>query len=203
MTHNQIAYWNYVESQRANKAKEFETARSNRAQEALLARQHDETYRHNVANEQETFRHNVAGENVSLANQRETLRHNLAGEALTSQVNSEIRRHNLAGEVLTSQANREISRSNRAQESIKWAQQNLATNQYFEQQHMNAFNKAIAQQEANAKTLTAETGHTQARIKYLDVLRQMRADDYNVLNGAINNLNSLFKFNRMSAKGGK
>lgn len=184
MTHNQIAYWNYVESQRANKAKEFETARSNRAQEALLAQQQGETYRHNLANERETYRHNVAGENVSLASQRETLRHNLAGEALTSQANSE------------------TQRSNRARESIQQAGQNLATNQFFEQQHMNAFNKAIAQQEANAKTLTAETGHTQARIKYLDVLRQMRADDYNILNGAINNLNSLFKFS-MSGKGGK
>lgn len=185
MTHNQIAYWNYVESQRANKAKEFETARSNRAQEALLARQQSETNRHNLANERETFRHNVAGEKVSLASQQESLRHNLAGEALTSQANSEIRR------------------SNRAQESIKWAGQNLATNQFFEQQHMNAFNKAIAQQEANAKTLTAETGRTQTQVKYLDVLRQMRADDYNILNGAINNLNSLFKINSMSGKGGK
>lgn len=174
MTHNQIAYWNYVESQRANKAKEFETARSNRAQEALLSRQHDETFRHNLAN-----------------------------EGLQARQNDETRRHNLIGEALTSQVNSETARANRAQESLKWAGHNLATNQFFEQQRMNTFNKSIAQQEADAKTLTADTGRVQAKINYLNVLRQMKADDYNVINNAITNLNSLFKINSMSGKGGK
>lgn len=169
MTHNQIAYWNYIESQRSNRARELETARSNRAQEALLSRQHDETYRHNVASEKEGAR------------------------------------HNLASETLSSRTLSETQRANREQESIKWAGQNLATNQYYEQQRMNTFNKSIAQQEADAKTLTADTGRVQASIKYLDVLRQMRADDYSIVNNAINNFNALFKSKSSGStrKGGK
>lgn len=44
MTANQISYWNLLETQRANKAKEFENNRSNVARET-------ENTRTNVANE--------------------------------------------------------------------------------------------------------------------------------------------------------
>lgn len=58
MTGNQIAYWNLVENQRANKAKEAENYRSNVAKET-------ETNRSNLIKEGETNRSNLANEAIS------------------------------------------------------------------------------------------------------------------------------------------
>nr|AVX53308.1 putative ORF1 [Marmot picobirnavirus] len=64
MTANQIAYWNYLENARANRAKEIENNRANLAKEA-------ETNRSNLANETVLFERNA-----------ETRRSNLESEGL-------------------------------------------------------------------------------------------------------------------------
>lgn len=103
MTSNQLRYWQNVETERSNKAREKETNRSN------------------LANEKETNRSNLARE-------KETNRHNLAIEALTSQSNAEIQRHNAATEA--AEANKlafnyanlsETNRANLANEAAKAA----------------------------------------------------------------------------------
>jgi hypothetical protein len=75
MTGNQIAYWNYKESQRHNLAGENENSRHNLAQET-------ETQRHDVAGEQETSYHNRFSENLALISFDESARHNLQQEAI-------------------------------------------------------------------------------------------------------------------------
>ena len=66
MTQNQIAYQNYVETKRANQARENETHRSNVVNETENERFHRasiaETNRANVARESETNRSNLANE---------------------------------------------------------------------------------------------------------------------------------------------
>ena len=76
MTANQIAYWNLIESQRSNRAKEQETMRSNLEKERLTQRTQninesqkwweiDETKRHNLAMEnQGIFRTIIGGKGL-------------------------------------------------------------------------------------------------------------------------------------------
>lgn len=61
MTANQIAYWNLVETKRANQAKEMETNRSNVAKET-------ETQRHNVEQEQLGYAQNQIADKTANAN---------------------------------------------------------------------------------------------------------------------------------------
>lgn len=84
MTRNQIAYQNYTESVRANKAREGETNRSNLANER-------ETQRSNLAREAENYRSNTTRE-------RETERSNKANEGIKSYEALERNRSNLAQE---------------------------------------------------------------------------------------------------------
>lgn len=98
MTHNQINYWNYVETGRHNVETEKENARHNLASES-------ETNRHNVATEQidlgklnETIRHNKVTEGVSMSQLAEDVRHNLASESLGWGNLSETNRHNQVSE---------------------------------------------------------------------------------------------------------
>lgn len=64
VTTNQIAYQNYLETRRANQAREQETARSN------------------LAKEYETKRSNIAQENISYGELSEKVRHNTASEVV-------------------------------------------------------------------------------------------------------------------------
>lgn len=86
MTRNQIAYQNYAESVRANKAREGETNRSNLANEAETKRSNlareTETNRSNIAREQETARANRATETIRSYEAVEKNRSNLANEAI-------------------------------------------------------------------------------------------------------------------------
>lgn len=75
MTANQIAYWNLKETERANRAKEFENQRSNIARET-------ETNRSNRAQEAETHRSNTTRE-------AETERSNRTKEVETHRTNVE------------------------------------------------------------------------------------------------------------------
>lgn len=72
MTQNQIQYWSLLETQRANRAKEGETATHNRATESIES-----------GKLRETGRHNVASERVEQGKLSESGRHNRAQEALT------------------------------------------------------------------------------------------------------------------------
>lgn len=94
MTANQIAYWNYVELKRANRAKERENTRSNKAREV------------------ETNRSNLANESISSRRQIEDARHNKASE-------NETNRHNLIDESIRSAGNYITDRHNRAEENLK------------------------------------------------------------------------------------
>lgn len=82
MTANQIAYWNYVENSRHNRATERETGRSNKAREI-------ETYRSNTTNEglsaerNELLRaQNSINAQYNLQRLEEDSRHNRAQESL-------------------------------------------------------------------------------------------------------------------------
>lgn len=109
MTQNQIAYWNYVESARANRAKERENFRSNRAREV-------ETVRSNRASEKELNRSNQAREleNVrsNTARERETRRSNLAHEV-------ELGRHNAYTEQIARDTNRITADRNREEANYR------------------------------------------------------------------------------------
>lgn len=62
MTANQIAYQAYLETQRANRARESEAIRSNQANEAIKSGTLQETTRANKAKESELYRHNLKTE---------------------------------------------------------------------------------------------------------------------------------------------
>lgn len=89
MTQNQIAYQNYLETARANRAKEQEQHRSALASESLRERELTETQRSNQAREAENYRSNYAREaelnRSNLAREFENHRANTAAESLTQQ----------------------------------------------------------------------------------------------------------------------
>lgn len=118
MTANQIAYWQLVETRRANAAREVETNRANVAKES-------EQHRANVASETETSRAHKATE-------AENLRSHLATESLTTRDLIERNRHNLVTEAESERSNRareeETLRSNLAGEALK-QQSNLLQKQ--------------------------------------------------------------------------
>lgn len=62
MTANQIAYQAYLETQRANRAREAENTRSNQANETIKSGTLHETTRANKAKEAELYRHNLKSE---------------------------------------------------------------------------------------------------------------------------------------------
>lgn len=109
MTANQIAYWQLVETRRANAARESETNRANVAKET-------EQQRSNLANETENIRSHKAAE-------AENLRSHLATESLTTRDLVERNRHNLVTEAESERSNRtreeEALRSNLASEKLK------------------------------------------------------------------------------------
>ena len=109
MTHNQIAWFNAIESARSNRARESETHRSNLFYEG-------ETKRSNLARETETNRSNLAKE-------FETNRHNRESEGISLLDFNERARHNRVSENNDALRTREISRANRAQEYLN--RQNL------------------------------------------------------------------------------
>lgn len=96
MLATQVQYWNYMETQRHNKATEAqakaelqETNRSNLVREGISKGTLDESVRHNQATEQiswsnleETKRHNKAQEDIGFSNVNETVRHNKEYEEL-------------------------------------------------------------------------------------------------------------------------
>lgn len=98
MTQNQLRYWENVETQRANRAREenerntlSEKIRSNLANEgethrSNLARE-NETYRSNIARETENTRTNVENEAIKRGSLFETNRSNLAKEQETTRSN--------------------------------------------------------------------------------------------------------------------
>lgn len=118
MTQNQIRYWESVETQRSNRAREKENTRHNTVSEK-------ETSRHNLATENESARHNLRTEGQTDASIAESTRHNKATESNESNkvrlgyANlSESRRHNMAGENLQSSSISENRRHNMVSESI-------------------------------------------------------------------------------------
>lgn len=76
MTQNQIAFYNYLESKRANLAREGENTRSNVARET-------ETNRHNVVTEEQAGKQLIEMGRHNLATESETRRANLEKELLT------------------------------------------------------------------------------------------------------------------------
>lgn len=118
MTRNQLAYYEYKETQRSNLANEQETNRANVAREV-------ETNRHNVSTEKETNRHNLATE-------EETHRHNKEIELLTSASNAEQQRHNMA-----------VEANDQARISISQAQLELGAQQLAETIRSNIANEQI------------------------------------------------------------
>lgn len=109
MTANQIAYWQLVETRRANAAREVETNRANVAKE-------NEQHRSNVASEAEAVRSHLAAE-------AENIRSHQATESLTTRDLIERNRHNLVTEVEAERSNRareeETLRANLAGETLK------------------------------------------------------------------------------------
>lgn len=167
MTQNQIAYWNYKESGRHNRAVEAETHRANRAQET-------ETNRHNVTWEQETERHNRAIEGLTSVQNVETHRSNVVRESLQAEANAEIARNNRAKEALTHESNlvgfaqvglgysqlNEASRHNVVDEKNRQAQLLLNQQSIEEQARANQVNEqnqflgmATGRQNANTAVL--------------------------------------------------
>ena len=88
MTANQINYWNYVESKRANLAREAENFRHNFMNEKLTRTANEEIQRHNIQSEILASR-NVALGYAQNATQRasiaESARHNLVSEMQNSE----------------------------------------------------------------------------------------------------------------------
>lgn len=96
MLATQVQYWNYLETQRHNKATEAqakaelqETNRSNLVREGISQGTLNESVRHNKATEQvswsnleETRRHNKAQEDIGFANVNENVRHNREYETM-------------------------------------------------------------------------------------------------------------------------
>ena len=66
MTANQIAYWNLIESQRSNRAKEKEANRANLEKERLEERSQNLKDSQTFWEQNETKRHNVAMENQGI-----------------------------------------------------------------------------------------------------------------------------------------
>lgn len=93
MTRNQLMYWQNVETERSNKAREAETHRYNT--EYLK-----ELNRSNVTREQETERHNRAMELLTNQSQAEVARHNSVTELQTDVNLAEQQRSHQANEAL-------------------------------------------------------------------------------------------------------
>lgn len=91
MTANGIAWANFKETERSNKARESETSRHDLVSEV-------ETERHNRNWELEMNRHNIATETQALFDFREVKRHNMATEATANRSLNESIRHNKANE---------------------------------------------------------------------------------------------------------
>nr|AVX53444.1 putative ORF1 [Marmot picobirnavirus] len=89
MTQNQIAYQNYLETARSNRAREQEQHRAALVGESLRNRELVEIQRANRARESETYRSDVAREaetaRSNLAREFETHRANTTSEGLTQQ----------------------------------------------------------------------------------------------------------------------
>lgn len=124
MTKNQIDYWNLVETERANKARENENYRSNRAKEELQRQQNSNTLAIGMGNLGELNRSNLARElenNRSNMTREQIAQYEAALKALelpvkqqqadASMMQARVALGNLA----------EVQRSNRANEAIKWS----------------------------------------------------------------------------------
>lgn len=83
MTANQIAYANYVESNRHNLASESETSKHNRTTEDVAYKNWSEVVRHNKVGEGETHRHNVQNELFNIGTLNENIRHNKRSETIS------------------------------------------------------------------------------------------------------------------------
>lgn len=132
MTRNAIAWLEYNENVRANKANTAENVRHNTATETEVARHNqasemldlgslNETRRHNTASETELNRHNVASESENTRHntttENETNRHNVATESIDlGRVNESIR-HNKVTESQNQQNINENIRHNTVTES--------------------------------------------------------------------------------------
>lgn len=141
MTHNQIDYANYKESQRHNLAgeaemtrhnvvTEYETARHNVETEHLGWATLSETKRHNVADETEIHRYHVATEQIDRNRLAETVRHNTATERIDSYraVNEvAIGYQNAESNRIKSIADRENAKTNRGNMRIN--EKNAFTNE--------------------------------------------------------------------------
>lgn len=115
MTANTIAYWNYLETVRSNKARESltqhqneEANRHNLATEglglmnySLAVKNQQETVRANMARETETKRSNIVRERLSALELRETQRSHLATEHLRSSELAETARSHIANEMIS------------------------------------------------------------------------------------------------------
>lgn len=178
MTRNQVAYQNYLETSRANRASEEqrrnelqETKRSNVARESENIRSNlekeRENYRANTAREGETHRSNLANElesqRANRAREAENYRSNRANEAIESSKLAESIRSNMARET-------ETHRSNLSNEGLKRAElgetnrHNLATESLSRLQMQNALQVARIGAEAriSSATISANTARQNA-----------------------------------------
>lgn len=91
MTHNQIAYWDLVETKRSNRVREIENERHNRASEGIGWATVAESRRHNEAQENLLRLQTQNNYTIDMKRHDENVRHNL-------ELESEAHRHNREGE---------------------------------------------------------------------------------------------------------
>lgn len=154
MTHNQINYWNYKETNRHN----VETER--------------ETNRHNVVTEGETHRHNVATEGIEIGKLQETTRHNMVTEHQGYLQITETGRHNLATEG-------ETYRHNVADESNRYYANQIQGAAVAESQRHNVVSEALNVRDLNIRAQQQSTAQYSAETGRMDAETRRQVADVN------------------------
>lgn len=139
MTQNQIAYWNYKEAQKHNRATEKETSKHNRITEA------------------ETGRHNQVSEYVDLGNLDESQRTHKANEAIQQQNVSQQGWKNQQDVAINQGKLAEEQRSNAAQEKLKLIDINVGKQQKDRELDIKQQEADTHQQELDIKKAAQET----------------------------------------------
>lgn len=168
MTANTIAYWNYLETVRANKAREKltyvqneETNRHNLATEglglmnySLSAKSQQETVRANLAREAEVRRSNLAQERLGVLNLEEAKRAHLATESLRSAELAESTRSHIANEMITATHNNRTDTVAERNALVNENQLALNAKSVASQVELNSSRTKLNQQESNYNTST-------------------------------------------------
>lgn len=173
MTKNQIEYLKLLESQRANRAGEQETARANLERERQGVIQLGETERSNRAREGETNRHNLETERISYLGQAETERANRVRESQKDIELAEQSRANRAKEDISRLQLSETQRANQASEELRGRE--LAQRISYESAQTAARRAELAEKERSAKASEA-ISIGRAAVEAASQLEQARAN---------------------------